>query len=190
MTGPAVVRCFRLSVVYMLMGAARRSDPNTPPNTDEDDAGSPGGGVTVTGGTDCTVMSMSFNPPPSRVTSTTSPSQEDRIGSSETFHRNSTPVCIATVTGCVMAVAIAVAVFRSGIAVAALATYATVAYLLGWIVAVFEWPTWINRFSVLSAFAHPYTAWPSGTELLALGAMAVVGSAVAALTAERTPKVA
>lgn len=86
--------------------------------------------------------------------------------------------------------AIAVAVFRSGIAVATLATYATAAYLLGWIVAVFEWPTWLNRFSVLSAFAHPYTAWPGGAELLVLGGLAVVGSALAALTAERTPKVA
>jgi ABC-2 type transport system permease protein len=86
--------------------------------------------------------------------------------------------------------ATAVAAFRSGVAVTLLAVYVGAAYLLTWMIPIFDWPAWVSRLSVFEAFGHPYQEWPPGAGLAVLAVLAVVGSAVAAGIAERTPKVA
>jgi ABC-2 type transport system permease protein len=86
--------------------------------------------------------------------------------------------------------AIAVAAFRSGVAVTVLAVYVGAAYLLTWMIPIFGWPGWVSRLSVFEAFGHPYQEWPPGAGLLMLIVLATVGSALATLIAERTPKVA
>lgn len=85
--------------------------------------------------------------------------------------------------------AVAVAVFRRG-AVAALAVFVAVSYLLGVLVPSFGWPTWIGRLSVFTAFGHPYLDWPPWGGVLVLVLLAVGGAALGAAVAERTPKVA
>jgi ABC-2 type transport system permease protein len=86
--------------------------------------------------------------------------------------------------------AIAVAAFRSGVAVTILAVYVGAAYLLTWMIPIFDWPAWVSRLSVFEAFGHPYQEWPPGAGLLVLVVLAAAGSALAAGVAERTPKVA
>ena len=86
--------------------------------------------------------------------------------------------------------AIAVAAFRSGVAVTILAVYVGAAYLLTWMIPIFDWPAWVSRLSVFEAFGHPYQEWPPGAGLLVLIVLAAAGSALAAGVAERTPKVA
>ena len=86
--------------------------------------------------------------------------------------------------------AIAVAAFRSSVAVTVLAVYVGAAYLLTWMIPIFDWPDWLNRLSIFDAFGHPYQEWPGGAGLLVLIVLAVPGSVIAARIAERTPKVA
>jgi ABC-2 type transport system permease protein len=86
--------------------------------------------------------------------------------------------------------AVAVAAFRSSVAVTVLAVYVGAAYLLTWMIPIFDWPDWLNRLSVFDAFGHPYQEWPGGAGLLVLIILAVPGSVLATMIAERTPKVA
>lgn len=86
--------------------------------------------------------------------------------------------------------AVAVAAFRSGVAVTLLAVYVGAAYLLSWMIPIFGWPDGLNRLSIFDAFGHPYQEWPGGAGLLVLIVLAVLGSGLAAQIAERTPKVA
>jgi hypothetical protein len=76
------------------------------------------------------------------------------------------------------------------VAVTVLAVYVGAAYLLTWMIPIFDWPDWLNRLSVFDAFGHPYQEWPGGASLLVLVVLAVPGSVIAARIAERTPKVA
>jgi ABC-2 type transport system permease protein len=86
--------------------------------------------------------------------------------------------------------AIAVAAFRSSLAVTLLAVYVGAAYLLTWMIPIFDWPAWLNRLSIFDAFGHPYQDWPGGAGLLVLIVLAVPGSMLAARIAEHTPKIA
>jgi ABC-2 type transport system permease protein len=86
--------------------------------------------------------------------------------------------------------AIAVVAFRSSLAVTLLAVYVGAAYLLTWMIPIFDWPAWLNRLSIFDAFGHPYQDWPGGAGLLVLIVLAVPGSMLAARIAEHTPKIA
>jgi ABC-2 type transport system permease protein len=84
---------------------------------------------------------------------------------------------------------VAVVTLRSAVAVTLVAVYVSFAYLLTWMIPMFDWPTWTERLSIFAAFAHPYREWPGTGSPLLLAAVAVVGSVVASALAERTPKV-
>jgi len=86
--------------------------------------------------------------------------------------------------------AILVAWLRRGVAVTVLAVVVGVSYLLAYFVPLFDWPDWLNRLSVFWAFAQPYLEWPTTARLALLLILAVPGAALAAVIAERTPKVA
>lgn len=75
-------------------------------------------------------------------------------------------------------------------ALTALAAYLSFAFLLTWLVPMFAWPSWILRLSVFALVEHPYRAWPEPGNLLALAAIAVGGTALAVMLAERTDKTA
>jgi ABC-2 type transport system permease protein len=85
---------------------------------------------------------------------------------------------------------VVVAVFRRGAGVTVLAVLMTASYLQGYIAKMFEWPTWVERYSLFSAFGNPYVAWAGLGETILLLALAVGGAVLAAAIAERTPKVA
>lgn len=85
--------------------------------------------------------------------------------------------------------AVAVVVLRNAAAVTLVAVYVAFAYLLTWLIPMFDWPTWTERLSVFAAFSHPYREWPATGSLILLVAIAVLGSVAAAVLAERTPKV-
>ena len=86
--------------------------------------------------------------------------------------------------------ALAVAWVRGPAAVTLLATVVVASYLLTLMVALFDWPDWLNRLSVFWAFGHPYLEWPPSSALIVLLLAALGGTALAARVAERTPKVA
>jgi ABC-2 type transport system permease protein len=84
---------------------------------------------------------------------------------------------------------IAVVALRSALALTVVAVYVAFAYLLTWMIPMFDWPTWTERLSIFAAFGHPYREWPGVGSLVLLGVLAVIGSVVGAVIAERTPKV-
>jgi ABC-2 type transport system permease protein len=86
--------------------------------------------------------------------------------------------------------AVVVAGLRGGASVTVLAVYIGGSYLLGYLAPLFDWPEWVNRLSVLSAFGHPYLEWPPLGGIAVLLAVFGAGSLLAAAIAERTPKVA
>lgn len=85
--------------------------------------------------------------------------------------------------------ALVVALLRTSAAIIGLAVFVAASYLLGVLVALLEWPPWVDRLSVFTAFGHPYLERPSPTGAVVLLAFAFAGSALAAAAAERTPKV-
>ena len=82
-----------------------------------------------------------------------------------------------------------VVLLRSTLAVTVLAVYVGFAYLLTWMIPMFDWPAWTERLSIFAAFGHPYREWPGIGSIVLLLAIAVVGSVGGAMLAERTPKV-
>jgi ABC-2 type transport system permease protein len=86
--------------------------------------------------------------------------------------------------------ALAVAWVRRPASVTLLATIVLTSYMLTMLVALFEWPEWLNRLSVFWAFGHPYLEWPPSSALTVLLLVATGGTLLAARVAERTPKVA
>ncbi len=86
--------------------------------------------------------------------------------------------------------AVVVAVFRRGAGVTVLAVLMTVSYLQGYLAKMFDWPAWVERYSLFSAFGTPYVEWPGSGETILLLTLAVGGAVLAAAIAERTPKVA
>lgn len=86
--------------------------------------------------------------------------------------------------------ALVVAWVRRPAAVIVLATVLATSYLLTMLVALLDWPEWLNRLSAFWAFGHPYLEWPPSSALAVLVLFAVGGAVVAARVAERTPKVA
>ena len=86
--------------------------------------------------------------------------------------------------------AVVVAAFRHGAGVTVLAVLMTISYLQGYLAKMFEWPTWVERYSLFSAFGNPYVEWAGFGETIMLLALAVGGATLASAIAERTPKVA
>jgi len=86
--------------------------------------------------------------------------------------------------------ALVVAVFRSGTAVAVLAVFVGASYLLGYLAQIFDWPEWVGRLSVFTAFGSPYLEWSAWGGLAVLLVLAGPGAVLAARVAERTPKTA
>lgn len=86
--------------------------------------------------------------------------------------------------------ALVVAALRTQAAVLALALFMTMSYLLTLLVPLFGWPESVGRLSVFTAFGHPYLAWPPTASLAVLLGLAVAGTVLATVVAERTPKVA
>lgn len=86
--------------------------------------------------------------------------------------------------------AVLVAWMRRPAAVTILATVVVASYVLTLLVALFDWPTWLNRLSVFWALGHPYLEWPPTSALVVLLVLALGGTLLAARAAERTPKVA
>ena len=86
--------------------------------------------------------------------------------------------------------ALVVAWVRRPAAVVLLATVLVASYLLTMLVALFDWPEWLNRLSAFWAFGHPYLEWPPTSALVVLLVFAFGGAVVAARVAEGTPKVA
>lgn len=84
----------------------------------------------------------------------------------------------------------AVAVFRSRIAVTALAVYAGTAFLLTWMIPIFTWPEWTYRLTIFDAFGHPYQQWPEGGDTMLLVGLTVAGMLLAVAAASRSPKIA
>ena len=84
--------------------------------------------------------------------------------------------------------ALVVGWLRSGTAVTVLAVFAGASYLLVLLVPLFAWPDWITRVSLFGSFGHPYLEIPAYVGLAVLGGLAVVGTAVATMIAERSPK--
>ena len=62
-------------------------------------------------------------------------------------------------------------------AITVLAVVVGMSYMLGLLVAMLEWPEWIDRLSVFWAFGHPYLDWPPPVGVLVLVTFAVAGVA-------------
>lgn len=86
--------------------------------------------------------------------------------------------------------AVVVAAFRRGAGVTAMAVLMTASYLQGYLAKMFEWPEWVQKYSLFSAFGNPYVEWPGSGQTVLLAVLAIAGTAVALAIAERTPKVA
>ncbi len=86
--------------------------------------------------------------------------------------------------------AVVVAVFRRGTGVTVLAILMTASYLQGYLAKMFNWPTWVEQYSLFSAFGNPYVEWAGLGQTTLLLVLAVGGALLAAGIAERTPKVA
>lgn len=99
-----------------------------------------------------------------------------------------TTLLLATAIGAIALAA--VAVFRSRIAVTALAVYAGAAYLLTWMIPIFTWPQWTYRLTIFDAFGHPYQEWPESGDAMLLISLAAVGILLAVVVASRSPKIA
>ncbi|WFS14989.1 ABC transporter permease subunit [Rhodococcus aetherivorans] len=102
----------------------------------------------------------------------------------------STTMCVLFGAALGGVAALVVAWVRRPPAVTLLAAVVAVSYLLTLLVALFDWPAWLNRLSVFWAFGHPYLEWPPTSALVVLSILAVGGTLLAARVAERTPKVA
>jgi ABC-2 family transporter len=88
------------------------------------------------------------------------------------------------------AAAVVVAWLPNGTAVTVLAVFAAASYLLTYLVQLFAWPSWVSKLSVFEAFGRPYLELPTAAGFALLGALALLGTLLAAAIAARSPKVA
>lgn len=85
--------------------------------------------------------------------------------------------------------AIVVAAVPKGGAVTVLSALVAVSYMQGYLATIFNWPGWVERFSLFRTFGNPYVGWAGLGEAVFLLVLAVPGALLAAAIAERTPKV-
>ncbi|HSN11916.1 MAG TPA: ABC transporter permease subunit [Propionibacteriaceae bacterium] len=83
-----------------------------------------------------------------------------------------------------------VAGFRGSGAVTVLGVLVGASYLVGYLTELLGWPAWTYRLSIFSLFGHPYLEWPPVTDLTVLAVACLVATALAAVVAVRSPKVA
>ena len=69
-----------------------------------------------------------------------------------------------------------------------LTIYLSAAYLLTFIVPMLEWPEWINRLSIFTAFGNPYLAWPGFADALVILVLAAPGTLLAFIVTARSQK--
>src|SRR5574340_813458 len=81
--------------------------------------------------------------------------------------------------------AVVVAALRRGAAVTVLAVLMTASYLQGYLAKMFDWPGWVERYSLFSAFGNPYVGWAGSGQILLLAGLASLGAILAAVVAER-----
>lgn len=93
----------------------------------------------------------------------------------------------AAITG---VAALVVAWLRRGAAVAALTVLIGASYLLGYLVALFDWPDWLNKASLFGAYGNPYLETPPTAGLLVLAGTALAGTGLALLVARGSAKAA
>ena len=74
-------------------------------------------------------------------------------------------------------------------AVTALALLVGTSYFLTYLVPLVGWPDWLNQLSLFWAFGFPYVEWPGPGRLLTLVTLAVGGTVVALVVANRSPSV-
>jgi ABC-2 type transport system permease protein len=85
--------------------------------------------------------------------------------------------------------ALLVAWLRTAVAVTALSVCLGASYLFALLVQLFGWPDWLTRVSIFGAVGHPYLQGPPVEGLVFLSALAVVGTTLAAVVAQRSAKV-
>jgi ABC-2 type transport system permease protein len=85
--------------------------------------------------------------------------------------------------------ALLVAWLRTAVAVTALSVCLGASYLFVLLVQLFGWPDWLTRVSIFGAVGHPYLQGPPVEGLVFLSALAVVGTTLAAVMAQRSAKV-
>ena len=85
--------------------------------------------------------------------------------------------------------ALLVAWLRTAVAVTALTVCLGASYLFVLLVQLFGWPDWLTRVSIFGAVGHPYLQGPPVEGLVFLSALAVVGTTLAAVVAQRSAKV-
>ncbi len=86
--------------------------------------------------------------------------------------------------------AVLVARLRSGLAPALLTLFIAASYVLDLFAPAFSWPAWVARLSVFNSFGQPYVEVPELAGLVYLGALALLGTILAAALSQRSPKVA
>lgn len=79
-------------------------------------------------------------------------------------------------------------VFRQRSSVLVLSVYLASAYLLIYIVPMLEWPEWVGRLSIFTAFGTPYLEWPPVLDALAILILAGPGLVLAYLLSNRSRK--
>jgi ABC-2 type transport system permease protein len=97
-------------------------------------------------------------------------------------------VLLGTALGAVAAVA--VARLPSGLAVTVLVVFAAASYLLTYLVQLFGWPGWVSKLSVFGAFGRPYLELPTAAGFAVLAGLAMGGTLLAVVAAQRSPKTA
>jgi ABC-2 type transport system permease protein len=85
--------------------------------------------------------------------------------------------------------ALLVAWLRTTVAVTTLSVCLGASYLFVLLVQLFGWPDWLTRVSIFGAVGHPYLQGPPVEGLVFLSALAVVGTTLAAVMAQRSAKV-
>lgn len=79
-------------------------------------------------------------------------------------------------------------VFRQRSTVLVLSMYLAAAYLLIYIVPMLEWPEWIGRLSIFTAFGTPYLEWPTVLDAITILTLAGPGLVLAYLLSARSRK--
>ena len=69
-----------------------------------------------------------------------------------------------------------------------LALYLGIAYVLTYVVPMLNWPEWIGKLSVFTAYGTPFVDWPEPADAVLLFALAGPGLVLVALITARSPK--
>ncbi len=96
--------------------------------------------------------------------------------------------CLLLGLGLAGVASVVVAVFPGTLAVTVFGVVLGASYLVGFLVGPMDWPAWVNRFSLVTLFGHPYLDWVEAVDAAVLGGLCVVGVLVGGLVVDRRPK--